>query len=77
MMFGQWPKNHRINKRLEKALIRLRVCAGWSETLLVTHTTLLQISCHGLFTSLFNYGKVLAQRLFVETIQPISPVSLK
>ena len=29
------------------ALIRLRVCAGWSEPLLVAHTTLLEISCHG------------------------------
>ena len=37
----------RIFKRLEKALIRLRVCAGWSEALLVAHTTLLEISCHG------------------------------
>ena len=33
------------------ALIRLRVCAGWSEALLVAHTTLLEISCHG---SYFN-----------------------
>ena len=31
--------------RLAKALIRLRVCAGWSEALLVAHTTLLEISC--------------------------------
>ena len=31
------------------ALISLRVCAGWSEPLLVAHTTLLEISCHGLF----------------------------
>ena len=30
-----------------KALIRLRVCAGWSESLLVAHTTLLEISCRG------------------------------
>ena len=34
----------RIFKRLTKALIRLRVCAGWSESLLVAHTTLLEIS---------------------------------
>ena len=34
-------------KRLAKALVRLRVCAGWSETLLVAHTTLLEISCTG------------------------------
>ena len=38
---------HRIFKRLAKALIRLRVCAGWSEPLLVAHTTLLEISCRG------------------------------
>ena len=29
-----------------KALISLQVCAGWSEPLLVAHTTLLEISCH-------------------------------
>ena len=46
-LFGQWLNTHRIFKRLEKALIRLRVCAGWSEPLLVSHTTLLEISCHG------------------------------
>ena len=28
-------------------LIRLRVCAGWLELLLVAHTTLLEISCRG------------------------------
>ena len=39
--------NHRILKRLAKALIRLRVCAGWFEPLLVAHTTLLEISCPG------------------------------
>ena len=39
--------SHRIFKRLAKALIRLRVCADWSEPLLVAHTTLLEISCHG------------------------------
>ena len=32
--FGQYL-NHSIVKRLTKALIRLRVCAGWSEPLLV------------------------------------------
>ena len=29
------------------ALIRLRICAGWSEPLRVTHFTLLEISCRG------------------------------
>ena len=32
-------------KRLAKALIRLRICAGWTEPLLVAQTTLLEISC--------------------------------
>ena len=41
MMFSQWPKSHRMFKQLAKALIRLCVCAGWSEPLLVAHTTLL------------------------------------
>ena len=31
------------------ALTRLRLCAGWSEPLLVAHSTLLEISCHGSF----------------------------
>ena len=39
--------SHVILKRLAKALIRLRVCAGWSEPLLVAHTALLEIPCHG------------------------------
>ena len=30
-----------------KALIRLCICAGWSEPLLLTHTRLLEISCRG------------------------------
>ena len=34
----------RIFKRLAKALIRLRICAGWSEALLVAHTTMMEIS---------------------------------
>ena len=37
----------RLFKRLAKALIRLCICAGWSEALLVAHTTLMEISCHG------------------------------
>ena len=47
MMFSQKLNSHRIFKRLAKALIRLRVCAGCSEPLLVAHTTLLEIPCHG------------------------------
>ena len=40
-----------IFKRPAKALIRLRLCAGWSEPLLVTHTTFLEISCRGSYIS--------------------------
>ena len=47
MMFSQQLTSQRIFKRLAKALIRLRVCAGWSEPLLVKYTTLLEISCRG------------------------------
>ena len=38
MLFSQSLNTHRIFKRLAKALIRLRVCAGWSEPLLVART---------------------------------------
>ena len=47
MVFSQKPNTHRILKLLAKALIRLRVCAGWSEALLVAHTKMLEISCNG------------------------------
>ena len=47
MIFSQLLNSHRIFKRIAKALIRLCICAGWSELLLVAHTTLLEISCHG------------------------------
>ena len=41
--------SHRLFKRLAKALIRLRVCAGWSEVILIAYTTLLEISGRGSF----------------------------
>ena len=44
---GAFGSGELIIKRLAKALIRLRICAGWSEPLLVAHTTLLEISCRG------------------------------
>ena len=47
MVFSQKLYSHRIFKPLAKALIRLRICAGWSEPLLVAHITLLEITCHG------------------------------
>ena len=43
MMFSQQLIFIEYFKRLTKVLIRLCVCAGWSETLLVAHTTLLEI----------------------------------
>ena len=39
--------SHRIFKLPAKTQIRLRVCAGWSEAVLVAHTTLLEISSRG------------------------------
>ena len=42
MMFGQSLDSHRTFKRLAKALTRLRMCAGWSDPLLVAHTTILE-----------------------------------
>ena len=44
-MFSQELNTHKIYKQLAKALIRLHLCAGWSEALLVAHTTLLEIPC--------------------------------
>ena len=39
----------------QQTLIRLHVCAGWSEPLLVAHTTLLENSCtHGSMESQFH-----------------------
>ena len=43
MIFGRWLGSHEVFKRLAKALIRLCVCAGWSEPLLVAHTSLLNV----------------------------------
>ena len=51
--------------RLAKALIRLRVCAGWSEPLLVAHTTLLEISCRG---SIIDYSLNLKKICFASFI---------
>ena len=45
---------YRIFKRLAKALIKLRVCTGWSEALLVAHTTLLEISCSDSFKDIIH-----------------------
>ena len=46
-------------ERPAKALISLRVCAGWSEPLLVAHTTLLELSCHDSFYLSLDFGIVI------------------
>ena len=68
MMFSQYLNNHRILKRLAKALIRLHVCAGWSEALLVAHTTLLEISCH---SSNIEFGAHVCSRSALQKIQDV------
>ena len=51
MVFGtcKYLNTHILFKQLEKALINMCVCAGWSEPMLVAHTctTLLEIACRG------------------------------
>ena len=42
-------------KWLAKALVRLCVCAGWSEALMVAHTTLLKISCRGSIVGVLTF----------------------
>ena len=51
MMFSQEHDTHRKFKRQAKALIRLRVCASWSESLMVAHITLLESLCRGSFVA--------------------------
>ena len=79
-MFSQWLNTHRLCKRLAKALIRLRERAGLSEALLVAHTTLLEIPCHGSYVILFKYSRpdiIWASRRENMTIdQPVNPRSL-
>ena len=80
MVFSQWFNDHRILKQLAKALIRLRICAGWSEALLVAHTTLLEISCtgsythankkkatpiHGLFENKYRYEHIMITNVYI------------
>ena len=60
-MFGQLLNTHRIFKRLAMALIRLRLCAGWSESLLVAFTTLLEISCRGSYMFLSSDKNVFSK----------------
>ena len=55
------PEAYRMFKRFAKALMRLCVCAGWSEPLLVTHTTYSEIPCRGSFHDL----RIFIGRLYV------------
>ena len=57
---------HRIFKGLAKALIRLRICAGWSEPLLVTHATLWEISFHG---PLIKYWNNFVRVCFLQVVE--------
>ena len=72
MLFSHELNSQRIFKRLAKALISLRHCAGWSEPLLVTHTTLLEISCHGsyIILLLFMPPKELWEAYSNRTVRP-------
>ena len=56
-------------KRLARALIRLRVCAGWSEVLLVAHTKLLEKTFRGSIMSIaarFTLGNGVNWRRFLD-----------
>ena len=46
LRYSKCCSGHRMLKRLAKALIRLRVCAGWSEPLLVALSTLLELAMY-------------------------------
>ena len=48
-----WVSSIEFSNDLAKALIRLGICTGWYESLLVAHTTFLEISCHGSNIGLF------------------------
>ena len=69
--------SHRIFKRPAKALIRLCICAGWSEPSLAAHTKLLEISCRGLYVNdpkneSFEKKKTLTKMRRCKTRGPIS-----
>ena len=80
MMFSQQLNTHRLLKRLAKALIRLCLWAGWSEALLVAHTTMLEIPCHSsldfpqgvtlMYVGLDPIARLLVQNHFVEHDNP-------
>ena len=68
MVLSQKLNNHRILKRLAKALISLRVCAGWSETLLVTYTKLLEISCTGSYLILKQFFFIMIEHDIITSL---------
>ena len=47
-----------VFKRLAKAPIRLRICTGWSKTLVLAHTKLLEISYCGYALRLYIRTKL-------------------
>ena len=63
-MFSQKPNSHRIFMRRAKPLIRLRICAGWSEALLVAHTGLIvgnlisRLNCYDIRLFLLLFSQV-------------------
>ena len=72
MMLGQKLNSDRIFKRLAKALIRLHICAGWSEPLLVAHATLQRLKWNS--QVYVNLGFNLIEGLFVyKTVETIYP----
>ena len=71
MMLGQYLHTPIIFKRLAKALIRLSVCADWSESLLVAHTTLLEGSCCGSI-SIASLLIVREKALFSHVLGPLT-----
>ena len=77
MMFGAWLNIHRIFKRQAQALTRLRVFAGWSEPLLVTHSTssrsLISLSFCSFSGPTDEVEKILSENLpFVRNISSVS-----
>ena len=60
-------------ERLAKSLIRLHICASWSEPWLVAHTTLLELSCCGSFELLTLFQPVSTFSVFslLSFLQPL------
>ena len=55
------------------ALIRLRICAGWSEALLVLHTTLLEISCRDSYAPVPTLAKALRRWQLAVELKKTTP----